>query len=72
MADLARDQPIFKEFMKITLTPMLTSLSLLNHANIDSEEEMLGYGISMVLLNIGMYIGIPLFGILKLYQFKKD
>ncbi|MBT8173496.1 MAG: copper-binding protein [Nitrosopumilus sp.] len=72
VADLEREQPIFKEFMKITLTPMLTSLSLLNHANIDSEEEMLGYGISIVLLNIGMYIGVPIFGILKLYQFKKD
>ncbi|AJW69936.1 CFI-box-CTERM domain-containing protein [Nitrosopumilus adriaticus] len=72
VADLEREQPIFKEFTKITLTPMLTSLSLLNHANIDSEEEMLGYGISIVLLNIGMYIGVPIFGILKLYQFKKD
>ncbi|MDH3765896.1 MAG: copper-binding protein, partial [Nitrosopumilus sp.] len=39
---------------------------------IDSEQEMLGYGISIVLLNIGMYIGIPLFGILKLYQFRKN
>ncbi|WP_371504199.1 CFI-box-CTERM domain-containing protein [Nitrosopumilus adriaticus] len=72
VADFEREQPVFKEFMKISLTPMLTSLSLLNHVNIDSEEEMLGYGISIVLLNIGMYVGIPLFGILKLYQFKKD
>ncbi|QLH08053.1 copper-binding protein [Nitrosopumilus ureiphilus] len=72
VADFERDQPIFKGIMKITLTPMLTSLSLLNHVNIDSEEEMLGYGISIVLLNIGMYVGVPVFGILKLYQFKKD
>jgi len=72
VADLEREQPIFKEIVKITLTPMLTSLSLLNHVNIDSEQEMLGYGISMILLNIGMYVGIPVFGILKLYQFKKS
>jgi hypothetical protein len=32
---------------------------------------MLGYGISIVLLNIGMYVGIPVFGILKIYQFKR-
>jgi len=44
----------------------------LNHVSIDSEEEMLGYGSSIVLLNIGMYAGIPLFGILKLYQLRKD
>ena len=71
VADFEREQPIFKEFVKIILTPMLTSLSILNHVNIDSEQEMLGYGISIVLLNIGMYIGIPVFGILKIYQFKR-
>ncbi len=72
IADMEREQPILKEVMKITLTPMLSSLSLLNHVDIDSEQEMLGYGISIVLLNIGMYVGIPLFGILKLYQFRKN
>ena len=72
VADLERESPIFKEAMKLTLTPMLSSLSLLNHVDIDSEEEMLGYGISLIILNIGMYVGIPAFGILKLYQFKKN
>ncbi len=72
IADLERENPIFKEGVKVTLTPMLTSLSLLNHVEIDSEQEMLGYGISLILLNIGMYVGIPLFGILKLCQHRKN
>ena len=72
IADYERENPIFKESMKVTLTPLLTSLTLLNHVSIDSEQEMLGYGISLILLNIGMYAGIPAFGILKLYQFKKN
>ena len=72
VADFERENPVFKEVMKVTLTPMLSSLSLLNHVDIDSEEEMLGYGISIVLLNVGMYIGIPVFGILKLYQARKN
>jgi hypothetical protein len=71
IADLEREQPIFKEAIKVTLTPMLTTLSILNYVNIDSEQEMLGYGISIVLLNIGMYVGIPIFGILKIYHFKR-
>jgi hypothetical protein len=25
----------------------------------DSEVEVLGYGISLILLNVGMYLGIP-------------
>ncbi len=72
IADLERESPIFKEVVKITLTPMLSSLSLLNYVDIDSEQEMLGYGISLILLNIGMYAGIPAFAILKLYQFRKN
>ncbi len=72
VADLEREQPIFKEVVKLTLTPMLSSLSLLNYVDIDSEQEMLGYGISLIILNIGMYAGIPAFGILKLYQFRKN
>ena len=71
VADFEREQPIFKEIVKITLTPMLTSLSILNHVNIDSEQEMLGYGIGIILMNVGMYVGIPVFGILKIYQFKR-
>ncbi len=72
IADLERESPVFKEVVKLTLTPMLSSLSLLNYVDIDSEEEMLGYGISLILLNIGMYAGIPAFAILKIYQFRKN
>ena len=39
--------------------PMLTSLTLLNYVEVDTEEEMLGYGISLILLNIGMYFVTP-------------
>jgi len=59
VADYERENPVFKEAVKVTLTPMLTSLTLLNHVNIDTEEEMLGYGIGIILLNIGMYFVVP-------------
>ena len=72
IADIEREQPIFKEMIKIALTPMISSLSILNLTDIDSEEEMLGYGISIILLNVGMYVGIPLFGILKLHQMRRN
>ncbi|EPA06806.1 hypothetical protein BG20_I0014 [Candidatus Nitrosarchaeum limnium BG20] len=71
IADWERENPIFKEAVKITLTPMISSLSILNHVNIDSEQEMLGYGISLIMLNVGMYAGIPVFGIVKIYKFRK-
>ena len=55
VADYERENPIFKEAVKITLTPLLTSLTLLNYVDVDSEQEMLGYGIGIILLNVGMY-----------------
>jgi len=45
--------------VKIAITPLIRSLSILNYVDMDSEVEVLGYGISLILLNIGMYIGIP-------------
>jgi hypothetical protein len=59
IADYERENPAFKEAVKITLTPLLTSLTLLQYADIDSESEMLGYGIGVILLNIGMYFVAP-------------
>ncbi|WP_316506956.1 CFI-box-CTERM domain-containing protein [Nitrosopumilus sp.] len=72
IADLEREQPIVKEIMKMALTPMISSLSILNYVDINSEQEMIGYGTSIILLNLGMHIGIPIFGILKLYQTKRN
>jgi hypothetical protein len=60
VADLERENPMFKETVKIAITPMVSSLSILNYVDVNSEQEMLGYGISLILLNLGMYVGVPL------------
>ena len=59
VADYERENPLFKEAVKITITPMLSTLSILNYVDIGSEQEILGYGISLILLNIGMYFAVP-------------
>ena len=59
VSDYERENTTFKEAVKLTLTPLLTSLTLLQYADIDSESEMLGYGIGIILLNIGMYFVAP-------------
>jgi len=69
IADWERQNPVFKEAVKITITPLITSLSLLNYVNMDSEAEILGYGISLILLNLGMYVIAPV-GI-GLFVFRK-
>ena len=65
IADYERENPVFKEAVKLTLTPLLASLTLLQYADIDSESEMLVYGIGVILLNIGMYFVAPAVLIMK-------
>ena len=57
IADMERESPIFKEIVKVGLTPMISSLSLMENSN--SESEVLGMGLSVIALNLGMYIGLP-------------
>ena len=57
IADYERENPLFKEAVKIAITPMISSLSLMENAN--SESEVLGMGLSVIMLNIGMYLGVP-------------
>ena len=57
IADYERENPYFKQAVKIAITPMISSLSLMENTN--SESEVLGIGLSVIMLNIGMYLGIP-------------
>jgi len=66
VSDLERQSPVFKEVVKIAITPLLSSLLLLSYVDIDSEFEMLGCGIGIILLNIGMYFIIPALVIINL------
>ena len=59
ISDLERQNPIFKETTRIVITPLLTSLSILNYLDIDSEAETIGYGVSLIILNVGMYFIAP-------------
>jgi fibronectin type 3 domain-containing protein len=60
VADWERNNPVFKEAVKIAITPMLHTLSILDYADVTSESAILGYGIGILLMNAGMYVGIPL------------
>ena len=57
IADYERENPYFKDAVKIAITPMISTLSLMENA--ESESEVLGIGISLIILNLGMYVGIP-------------
>ena len=66
IADYERENPVFKEAVKLAITPMISSLSILNHVDMDSEIEVLGYGASLIILNAMMYVGIPILAIMRI------
>ncbi len=59
IADYERENPLFKQGIKMLITPMISSLSILNYVDMNSEESVLGYGISLIILNLGMYFVAP-------------
>ncbi len=66
VADLERENPVFKEAVRLTITPLLASLSRLTYVDMDSEVEVVGYGISLIMLNVGMYFVAPAMIIAKI------
>ena len=50
--------------VKVAITPMITSLSLMEYA--ETESEVLGIGISLIILNAMMYVGIPIIAVMKI------
>jgi len=68
IADLERESPLFKEAVKLGITPLITSLSILNYVEFDSEKTVLGYGISLILLNVGMYFVAPTIILIRIFK----
>jgi len=68
IADYERQNPVFKEAIKIAITPLISSLSILNFVEIDSEFDVLGYGIGLIMLNVGMYFVVP---VMVIHRIKK-
>ena len=64
IADYERENPLFKEVVKLGLTPMLSTLAIMENA--ESESEVLGLGLSVIALNLGMYLGAPVIVIISI------
>ncbi len=69
IADLERENPAFRDVVRVGLWPMLHTLLIFDHIEIGSEQEMLAYGIGVISLNLGIYMGIPALAALELRRF---
>jgi peptidyl-prolyl cis-trans isomerase B (cyclophilin B) len=64
IADYERENPLFKEAVKLAITPMISTLSLMENA--ESESEVLSIGISVIMLNVGMYLAVPAIVVIRI------
>ena len=68
IADWERQNPIFQEAVKLFITPMISSLSIMTLADSNSELQVLGLGISIIAINLGLYVAAPTFTVIKLHK----
>jgi len=59
IADMERDNPMFQEVVRAFITPMISTLSIMTLAEDGNDVQVLGLGISVIALNLGMYIAAP-------------
>jgi len=72
IADWERQNPAFKELVKLTITPMVTSLSILDYVDIETETQMLGWGLSIIALNLTIYLAAPTIGSYKMSKYLRS
>jgi hypothetical protein len=59
VADLEREHPLFQDLVRSFITPMISTLSIMTLADSGSEFEVLGLGLTVIILNLGMYVAAP-------------
>jgi hypothetical protein len=59
IADMEREHPMFQETVRLFITPLMSSLSLMTLAEDGNEAQVLGLGISVIALNLGLYLAAP-------------
>ena len=72
VADWERENPMFQEAVRAFITPMISTLSIMSLADGGSEAEVLGLGISVIALNLGMYIAAPAIVGFKVHKYMKS
>ncbi|MDA7959256.1 MAG: phosphate ABC transporter substrate-binding protein PstS [Nitrosopumilus sp.] len=70
VADLEREHPAFREMVRILITPMIHSLSLMGHAGTDLEVASLG--IAVIALNAGLYVAAPALAVRGIARLRRD
>ena len=72
IADWQRENPMLQQAVRAFITPMVSTLSIMTLADSGSESDVLGLGISVIALNLGMYIAAPALIAFRAREFFKN
>lgn len=64
VSDWERENVVFKETVKLLITPSMASFAILDHEDIDSENGLISYVVGIVALNMGMYFITPVMAVI--------
>ena len=59
LADMQREYPLLKEITKVYLTPMMYILPMMGMAENGSDVQVVTLGVSVIILNVAIYIATP-------------
>lgn len=59
VADIERENPVLRNIVRIAITPMIYSLTLMDLAGENAEYDTILLGAAAILLNIVMYVVVP-------------
>ena len=68
IAQMENENPTFREAVRIFITPIVSTLSIMTPANEGSESEVIFFGVSTIGLIVGMYIITP---VIVVWQVRK-
>ncbi|MGY5148772.1 MAG: CFI-box-CTERM domain-containing protein [Candidatus Nitrosopumilus sp. bin_68KS] len=60
IADMERENPMFKEVVRVFITPMISTLSIMKLGEEGNDIQVFGLGISVIVLNLGLYVVAPI------------
>ena len=59
ISDLERQSPVFRDLVRLFITPMISSFSIMEFAESGNDLHVLMLGSSVILLNLGLYVVTP-------------
>jgi hypothetical protein len=64
IADYERENPLFRDLVRLSITPMIHTLSILTLVDMNSDIEVVVYGVSVILLTLLIYVGPPILAVI--------